>query len=189
MEGVRALSVLGVLTRQGDGTYVTSLDPAVLLGSVGFVVDLNGPGSAKSFHAVRRLLETEAAGLAASRIDQADSTRPAPRWSRPVVLIAADPDNHEALMECGHQLPPLDRRGLREPVLTALIEALVSRTLRGRLWRALTEEGADSRTHREHLAVLAALQAHDPDRARIRMAVHLLGVQELPTRYGRGYRE
>ena len=59
-EGVRALSVLGVLeTRQGDGTYVTSLDPAVLLGSVGFVVDLNGPGSAKSFHAVRRLLETE----------------------------------------------------------------------------------------------------------------------------------
>jgi DNA-binding FadR family transcriptional regulator len=179
-EGVRALSVLGVLeTRQGDGTYVTSLDPAVLLGSVGFVVDLNGPGSAKSFHAVRRLLETEAAGLAASRIDQAGLDAAGAALVEAGKLIEADPDNHEALMECDISFHRSIAEGCGEPVLTALIEALVSRTLRGRLWRALTEEGADSRTHREHLAVLAALQAHDPDRARIRMAVHLLGVQEF----------
>src|SRR3712207_1697225 len=43
-EGVRALAMMGVLeTRQGDGTYVTSLDPSVLLAPMGFVVDL-APG-------------------------------------------------------------------------------------------------------------------------------------------------
>src|SRR5690606_28107285 len=46
-EGVRALSILGIVdTRQGDGTYVTSLDPGRLLSPMGFVVDLQGDGSA-----------------------------------------------------------------------------------------------------------------------------------------------
>jgi GntR family transcriptional repressor for pyruvate dehydrogenase complex len=36
-EGVRALAALGVLeTRQGDGTYVTQLDPMTLLSPLGF---------------------------------------------------------------------------------------------------------------------------------------------------------
>src|SRR5215213_9380986 len=42
-EGVRALVVLGVLeTRQGDGTYVTSLGPSLLLAPVGLAVELHG---------------------------------------------------------------------------------------------------------------------------------------------------
>lgn len=179
-EGVRALSILGVLeTRQGDGTYVTSLDPGVLLGSVGFVVDLNGAGSAESFHAVRRLLETEAAGLAARHIDQAGLDAAEAALAEAGELIRSDPNNHERLMECDIAFHRAIALGCREPVLAALIEALASKTLRGRLWRALTEEGADSRTHGEHLAVLSALRARDPDRARIRMAAHLLGVQEF----------
>jgi DNA-binding FadR family transcriptional regulator len=42
-EGIRALSILGIVnTRQGDGTYVTSLDVSRLLAPMGFVVDLQG---------------------------------------------------------------------------------------------------------------------------------------------------
>src|SRR5215207_11612931 len=65
-EGVRALVVLGVLeTRQGDGTYVTALDSSLLLAPMGFVVDLQDHSGAHHLHAVRRMLETQAAGLAA----------------------------------------------------------------------------------------------------------------------------
>src|SRR3990170_7751164 len=40
-EGVRALAMMGVLeTRQGDGTYVTSLDANLLLAPMTFMVDL-----------------------------------------------------------------------------------------------------------------------------------------------------
>jgi DNA-binding GntR family transcriptional regulator len=46
------------------------------------------------------------------------------------------------------------------------------------LWRSLHEEGADRRTHEEHLAIWQALSARDPERARIRMANHLIGVEE-----------
>ncbi|MFC9955615.1 FadR/GntR family transcriptional regulator, partial [Streptomyces prasinus] len=41
-EAVKALSLIRVLdVRQGDGTYVTSLEPALLLDALGFVVDFH----------------------------------------------------------------------------------------------------------------------------------------------------
>ena len=59
-EGVRALATLGVLeTRQGDGTYVTALDPRTLLSPLGFLADLQQPAHAADLLAVRRVLETE----------------------------------------------------------------------------------------------------------------------------------
>jgi len=44
-EAVRALALVGVLEpRQGDGTYVTSLEPELLLAGTSFVSDLlTGP--------------------------------------------------------------------------------------------------------------------------------------------------
>ena len=77
-EGVRALSMMGVLeTRQGDGTYVTELDPSMLLAPMGFVVDLQDGSGTHHLHAVRRMLETQAAawrrcGSARRELEAAD---------------------------------------------------------------------------------------------------------------------
>ena len=69
-EGVSALAAMGVLdTRQGDGTYVTSLEPGLLMAPLSFAVDVHNAGGARPFLAVRRLLESEAAALAAMNID------------------------------------------------------------------------------------------------------------------------
>src|SRR5215217_8041817 len=75
-EGVRALAIMGVLeTRQGDGTYVTSLDSELLLAPMAFMVDLQSPEHRHDLHAVRRVLESEAASRAALRITDADLER------------------------------------------------------------------------------------------------------------------
>src|SRR6266576_5217242 len=69
-EAVRALSQLRVLeVRQGDGTYVSSLEPDVLLESTGFVSHLLLGETAVALSEVRRILEAAAAALAAARID------------------------------------------------------------------------------------------------------------------------
>ncbi|WP_418275248.1 FadR/GntR family transcriptional regulator [Isoptericola jiangsuensis] len=185
-EGVRALSILGIVdTRQGDGTYVTSLDPARLLSPMGFVVDLQGDGSARPFHGVRRVLETEAAALAATRI-----TPQALAEARDVLdqveHILRQPDvDHEGFIEADIAFHRIIAAHTGNPVMAALIESLATRTVRERLWRGLHEEGAEERTHGEHRAIWRALAAGDPDAARIRMANHLLGVEEslpeLPT--------
>ncbi|WP_211592598.1 FCD domain-containing protein [Microbispora sp. H10836] len=62
--------------------------------------------------------------------------------------------------------------------MVGLIEAFARRTVHGRLWRSLHEKDADRRTHDEHVAIWTALVARDPERARIRMANHLIGVEE-----------
>jgi GntR family transcriptional regulator, transcriptional repressor for pyruvate dehydrogenase complex len=179
-EGVRALSVLGVLdTRQGAGTYVTSLDPSVLLAPMGFMVELQNAGSARSFHAVRRLLETEAAGLAALNMDPAQLAAARKALDEAAGELARSEVDHGRLMEADIAFHRVIAVAAGNPVLAALIESLASRTVRGRLWRGLTEEGADQRTHAEHEAILTALAAGDPDRARLRMATHLLEVEDF----------
>jgi DNA-binding FadR family transcriptional regulator len=75
-EGVRALCITGVLeTRQGDGTYVTSLDPTALLAPMALVIDLHSPANTDHFQTVRRILESEATAKAALRIDAANLAR------------------------------------------------------------------------------------------------------------------
>jgi len=58
---------MGVLeTRQGNGTYVTSLEASLLLAPMSFMVDMHAASDSSHLQAVRRILETEAASRAAN---------------------------------------------------------------------------------------------------------------------------
>lgn len=181
-EGIRALAVLGVVeTRQGDGTYVTALDPGSLVAPLGLVVELQAAGHALHVHTVRRLLETEVAGLAAAgaRAPGADLDAAREALARGAAVLAAADVDHEALLEADQAF----HRALAElagnPVLAALTDAMGGRTARHRLTRGVVEPGAEARTQREHEAILDAVAAGDVDRARIRMAAHLLAVEDF----------
>lgn len=178
-EGVRALVMNGVLeTRRGDGTYVTTLDPERLLGPVGFLVDLNRPENIADLQSVRRVLEAEAAARAASHIADEELAAAEQILSTMEQLVRDKPIDHEAVMDADIAFHRIIAAASRNTALAALIEALAGRTVRGRLWRAINEEGVELDTHAEHRAILDALRARDPDVARLRMGVHLLGVEQ-----------
>ena len=178
-EGVRALSMMGVLeTRQGDGTYVTKLDPSMLLAPLGFVVDLQDGSGTHHLHAVRRILETEAAASASLRIASAELDAAAELLRHNEVELTLEEPNHETVIENDIAFHRIIAEAAGNPVLTALIDALGGRTMRDRLRRSISQPGADETAHREHLSILAALTTHDPDRARTRMAAHLFTVED-----------
>jgi GntR family transcriptional repressor for pyruvate dehydrogenase complex len=178
-EGVRALVLMGVLeTRQGAGTYVTALDPATLLGPLAVLVALQRPGDVVDLMTVRRVLEVEAAGRAALRISDAELAEADDVLAEMEAMIKHDVVDHDAVMEADVAFHRVIANASGNPTLSALIDGVASRTVRARLWRALHVEGVESRTHAEHHAILAALRARDPDAARLRMGVHLLGVEE-----------
>jgi len=57
-EAVRALALIRVLdVRQGDGTFVTSLEPSLLLDALSFVVDFHRDDTVLQFLEVRRILD------------------------------------------------------------------------------------------------------------------------------------
>jgi len=172
---------MGVLeTRQGDGTYVTSLDASLLLAPMAFLVDLGTEADAFHLQAVRRVLETEAAGRAAQLMTDAAVGEASDILAQVEPLITSTSDDHfGAFIEADIAFHRVIAHASGNPALEALIEALATRTVRGRLWRAISEEDALASTHREHQTILQAIARRDPDAARIRMGAHLLTVQEF----------
>jgi GntR family transcriptional repressor for pyruvate dehydrogenase complex len=179
-EGVRALVHLGVLeTRQGDGTYVTELDAGRLLSPLGFLVELQTPGNAALLLNVRRALEAESASLAALSIDDAALESLAEALARADAALLPTGTDVEAFLDADADFHIRIARSTGNPALAAFIENLIGRTERMRVVRAMSDRGAVHSTQAEHYAILAELRRRDPQRARIRMEAHLLGVEEF----------
>lgn len=180
-EGIRALAALGIVeTKQGDGTYVTSLDPHTLLGPLRFLADTQQPTNAADLLAVRRVLESESAALAARRLTEEDLHEMGVLLSHVDDMLAdlASVDL-DAVLRADIAFHNLIARACDNPPLAALIESLGGRTHRARLWRAISEQGAIEAAHADHKAIFLELQNREPDRARIRMSSHLLGMEEF----------
>jgi len=179
-EAVRALAILGVVeTRQGDGSYVTSLEPARLLRPLRFFADLELPGTAGQLLGIRRVLEMETVSVAAVAIGEDDLARLEALLDGVEEQAREDGGDVEAFIDADAAFHTAIAEAAGNRALAALVQSLVGRTQRARLWRAVAERGAVAATQAEHRAILRELRRHDPERARIRMAVHLLGVEEF----------
>jgi GntR family transcriptional repressor for pyruvate dehydrogenase complex len=172
-EAVRALALMRILdVRQGDGTYVTSLDPQLLLEALSFVVDFHRDDTVLEFLAVRRILEPAATAMASSRITddelaaldaQLDALGPEPSVEQ---LVASDLDFHRGIVQSSGN-----------SVLLSLLDGLSGPTTRARIWRGLTQQDAVSRTLHEHRAILASLRDRDTEAARSWATVHIASVE------------
>ncbi len=145
-EAVRALSQLRVLeVRQGDGTYVTSLEPELLLESTGFVSHLLVGESAVELFEVRRLLEGAAAALAAARTDAAGKEA-----LRATLERMIEAETVEALVEADVDFHAVMARATGNTFLTSL-----------------------DVTRDEHRRIYEAIVAGDPELARAAAMAHI----------------
>ncbi|MGN7859679.1 FadR/GntR family transcriptional regulator [Microbacterium sp. 22303] len=172
-EAVKALEVIRVLdVRRGDGTYVTSLEPHLLLEAISFVIDMHDDDSLLELFAVRRMLESQATGLAATHGDD-----------EAIAALQAE----IAGVDAGVSIDDLVAHDIRfhqdivrmtgNGYLASLIDSLSSQTIRARVWRGLTEQGAVERTLSEHRAIADAIAQHDPSLATSLATAHIAGVE------------
>ncbi|MEU6915436.1 FadR/GntR family transcriptional regulator [Streptomyces olindensis] len=181
-EAVKALAVARVLeVRRGDGTYVTSLQPSLLLEGLGGAVELlqSDKGALLDLMEVRRLLEPLATGLAAGRItdDQLGEVErhlDAMREARDDVerLNAHDAAFHRAVVAATGN----------ETLLT-LLEGVSGRTLRARIWRGLVDDRSSERTLAEHEAIFEALRTRDPALSQAAALLHVSNTEHWLRRH------
>jgi GntR family transcriptional regulator, transcriptional repressor for pyruvate dehydrogenase complex len=170
-EAVRALSLARVLeVRQGDGTYVSSLEPAELLEPTLSATDLLRGRTVLELFEVRRMLEPEAAAMAASRADaeviaalRTELERMSAAGDRPDDLVEADAAFHDVIA-----------RAPGNSVLRALLRSLSSSTIRARLWHGIADRGALDLARDEHARIYDAIEAGDPDVARAASLLHVV---------------
>jgi GntR family transcriptional repressor for pyruvate dehydrogenase complex len=173
-EATRALALVGVLeSRVGDGTYVTTLDPEMLMTGIGFVSDLVSVGSLIEIHQIRRLLEPEATRLATPRLTDDDFEllrecleRMQHAFEAPA-FIEADAAFHKVILDaCGNA------------TLASLVGNLSSGMMRTRLWHSLIARGATEATLESHVVIYDALVARDPGRAAAADVMHLAAAED-----------
>jgi len=169
-EAVKVLEVARVLdVRRGDGTYVTSLAPAVLLEGVGVAIELLQGDTLLEVMEVRRLLEPAATGLACLRATNAQLAEVEALLQRmrdaaddPEELMLADTAFHRAVIAAtGNE------------TLGSLLDGLSGRTARARVWRGVVEGNVTQATIDEHQAIYLALRARDPFLATSAALIHV----------------
>jgi GntR family transcriptional repressor for pyruvate dehydrogenase complex len=173
-EAIKALELIRVLdVRRGDGTYVTSLEPRLLLEALSFIVDLQADGSILELFAVRRILEPAAVALAARSIDAA-----AIEELRRQIDSVDEESTVEGLMLHDVKFHNALAAASGNSYLSTLIESLSGPTVRARMWHGLTQEDAVARTLAEHRAILNAVVHGDAKLAEALATVHISGVEQ-----------
>jgi len=169
-EAVKVLASARVLdVRRGDGTYVTSLAPALLLEGVGFAIELLQGETLLEVMEVRRLLEPAATAAAAGRISerQLDELDDLLRSMRGVAADA------EKLMQCDIAFHRAVVAATGNETLTSLLDGLSGRTVRARIWRGLVLGDVAQNTIDEHEAIYVALKARDQSLAHAAALMHV----------------
>lgn len=166
-QALKALEVMGVIqARQGSGTYLTSAAAQILRQPKNLRMPLSGVSFGELFEA-RRTVEAEAAAMAATRVTKRDVDglrreikRMEGHLGAPLIYLKHDMAfHHKIMLAAGNSV----FAWFQELVVTVTRGALEARA------RVAIEHTFD-----EHLAILRAIEAKDPDAARAAMLEHLL---------------
>ncbi|MFE7580818.1 FadR/GntR family transcriptional regulator [Streptomyces gardneri] len=174
-EAVKVLTVSRVLEiRRGDGTYVTSLAPRLLLEGLSSAVELLSGETLRELTETRRLLEPAATALAATRItdeglaevaEHLDAMRAAQH--HPERLNAHDAAFHRAVVAAtGNE------------TLSTLLEGISASTLRARVWRGLVDGDAAEQAIAQHEAIFRALVAREAPLAQAAALLHVSSTED-----------
>lgn len=166
-EAIKALSLIGLVeVRQGDGTYLRKADSALLPEVIEWGL-LLGERRTMDLVEARQEIEIVIAGLAARRRtaqDIEDLTRLLQRMEEatdPSTFVEIDVQFHMRLAEASGNLVLRD------------IHSSVQALLRTWIKRVLNAPGSREPSYLEHVPILEAIVAGDPDAAQHAMEAHM----------------
>ncbi|WP_064750321.1 FadR/GntR family transcriptional regulator [Solirubrobacter soli] len=176
-EALRALAMLGVAEmRQGDGTYLTNLQPGSLMRSVGLVLALSDSGLEELFEA-RKLVEPGLAKLAAERISHVN----AGELVRLAVATHDVLDDPEAFMWADIELHAKIAQAACNAVLERLLESIAGMGIASRRRTGRLAPVREQSAH-DHVDIATAIAAHNGDEAFAAMLRHLENVEKGGTK-------
>jgi len=168
-EAVTALAHAQVLdVRRGDGTYVTSLEPGLLLEGIGLAVELVRDDTLPELFEVRRLLEPAATALAAQRVT--DDELAALRGHLAAMRAS---DTAEDLLVHDMRFHEQVAAATGNKSLISVIGGMTAPTVRARIWRLHMESGVKPEVIAQHESIYEALAARDGSLAHAAALVHI----------------
>jgi GntR family transcriptional repressor for pyruvate dehydrogenase complex len=170
---LRALSLMNIVEiRQGDGTYVTSLDPKTLIEPLEFVFSLDDSTFLELLEA-RKILEVGIAALAAQQITDEEIAALEACLEKSADLV----EDHEAFLQTDIEFHTRITEAARNPILTRFMQSISQLDLAGRR-RTADIPGMTAQSLEDHRTIVAALKMHNPKAAHQTMRQHLRNVEQ-----------
>lgn len=171
-EAIRALVVMNILvSRHGDGTYVSSLEPELLAEPFRFMMSISDEALLHLFE-VRKVLEGACARLAAERIGN-DEIADLERIIDDAEAAVGDP---EEVLDRDVELHAAIVRATGNPVLMQIMSGIGTLALAGRK-KTIVLPGMAEKSLAEHREIIMALREHDAEAAAAAMTAHLVRIE------------
>ena len=171
-EALRALAIMNVIEiAQGDGIYVTTLEPELLAQHLEFIFSLEDSTFLQLFEA-RRIVEAGCAELAAERAQDDDISA-----IESILVESIDSvDDADRFLQIDIRLHDRIAQIADNPMLSRFM-ASISRLSRAS--RSITTDipGVRGQSAQDHRAIVEAIAARNPEAARQAMLQHLRHVE------------
>jgi len=169
--GLHALAAMGVVrSRHGSGTYIPDGPPSLGSEPLSFLAALHG-FTRDEMYETRRILETEAAGLAAERA----TSEHLATLAEEVAGLFANRDNPHQFLVHDINFHRAVADAAKNPIVGALVGMVSALYYERRKATAERASDSDLRDAAEaHRRIYQAIRARDADRARRAMSDHLL---------------
>ncbi len=175
-EAFRALAVIGAIdSRQGNGTFVTSLNPEMIFERMDHIVSLSDSTFENLFEA-RRVLEVGIIMDAARRITDCEITELEQIIQKMETL---DQDNYATFLVMDIEFHESIIKAAQNPIFQSPYLMNIRRF--GRVSRIINEPviGLKEQSFVDHREILNALKTRNPDLARLKMEEHLNHIAAL----------
>lgn len=171
-EALQGLAIMNIIEmRQGDGTYITSLEPELLVEPLNFVFALDDSTLLELFEA-RKIVEVGLVGLAAQRIT-AEEMADLECCLAKSLQSAEDPDTFlQADLELHKKIGLAARNPIMQRIMDSISQLSLASRTRTNYIPGVTEQSAE-----DHRAIVAALKNHNVEAACQAMLQHLDNVE------------
>lgn len=172
-EAIRVLDFLGIVdVRVGDGTYVTRLDGTSLLRGFGLLGEVANEKTVLEIFEIRRVLESAAAAMAASRITEEQLRE----LEEHLAMLSAEKDSERFVM-LDMRFHDLIASATGNAALRMLCASFSARTQRARLLRGRNVKGILARSSTEHEDIFRHIKNREPVLAAAAVASHIANVE------------
>jgi GntR family transcriptional repressor for pyruvate dehydrogenase complex len=171
-EALRALSIMNIIeVRQGDGTYVSSLEPEKLVEHLDFVFDLDDSTFLELIQA-RKIVESGIAALAAQRITPQEISLLEELQERSKKTV----DDMASFLDVDLQLHAIITGAAGNPFLERFQSSISRLSLASRS-RTAAIDSVRRQTVKDHQNIISALKMRDSEKASRAMLEHLSNVE------------
>jgi len=181
-EAISALELMGLIeVRAGEGTYIRQVNIDAVIAPLAWMLFIEKDTDLELYE-VRKILEVEAAGMAAERGDE-DEIRD---LYEALEVMRMDLDIDRLGEEADHHFHFAIARATHNKILIRLMNTIsdtMRKTLKSSRSKLYEDKSTPERLYQEHFSIYEAIKEHNMKKAEQLMLGHLVGVENQLAKY------